>query len=141
MRTVLGPLRQADKLGYVLFQLAPWVRFNDAALRYLATIPRRLPNTVIALEFRNRSWFGSHTEETLKFLSDPGLAYVDGPRTRGAVPSLPALTTPTAVFRLHGRNFKGWLQQIQGKAPTVAEKYDYLYSPRNWRRSLGRPMR
>ena len=31
------------------------------------------------------------------------------------------------VFRLHGRNFTGLLAQLQGKAPTVAEKYDYLY--------------
>ena len=31
------------------------------------------------------------------------------------------------MFRLHGRNFAGFLKQVQGKAPTVAEKYDYLY--------------
>jgi uncharacterized protein YecE (DUF72 family) len=130
MRTALGPLRRANKLGYVLFQLAPWVRSGDEALRYLDTIPRALPDTVIAVEFRSRSWFDAQTDETLKFLADHGLAYVsiDGPRTRGAVPSLTAVTAPTAVFRLHGRNFQGWLQQVQGKAPTVAEKYDYLYS-------------
>jgi uncharacterized protein YecE (DUF72 family) len=132
MRAAVGPLRQANKLGYMLFQLAPWVKFDDEALGYLASIPRALPNLVIAVEFRNRSWFGPRTDETLKFLTEHGLAYVsiDGPRTRGAVPSLPALTAPTAVFRLHGRSFKGWLQQVQGKAPTVAEKYDYLYSPK-----------
>jgi Protein of unknown function DUF72 len=44
------------------------------------------------------------------------------------VPSLPALTSPTAVFRLHGRNFQGHLKQLQGKQPTVSEKYHYLYS-------------
>jgi uncharacterized protein YecE (DUF72 family) len=130
MRASLAPLRDAAKLGYVLFQLAPWVKFSDESLDYLRRIPGVLPDTVVAVEFRSRSWFDAHTDETLKFLADEGLAYVsiDGPRTRGAVPSLPALTTPTAVFRLHGRNFKGWLQQVQGKAPTVAEKYDYLYS-------------
>ena len=130
MRKALVPLRRADKLGYVLFQLAPWVKFGDAELEYLARIPRELPRAVVAVEFRNRSWFGPNTDETLKFLAEHGLAYVsiDGPRTRGAVPSLPALTAPTGVFRLHGRNFKGWLQQVQGKAPSVAEKYDHLYN-------------
>jgi uncharacterized protein YecE (DUF72 family) len=130
MQAALAPIREADKLGYVLFQLAPWLKFSDDALDYLARIPRALPNTVVAVEFRNRSWFGPRADETLKFLATNQLAYVsiDGPRTRGAVPSLPALTAPTAVFRLHGRNFKGWLQQVQGKAPTVSEKYDYLYS-------------
>jgi uncharacterized protein YecE (DUF72 family) len=50
-----------------------------------------------------------------------------GPRSRATVPTLSALTASTAVFRLHGRNFEGHLKQLQGKAPTVAEKYDYLY--------------
>lgn len=83
----------------------------------------------IAVEFRNRTWFGEHTDETLAFLRDHGLAYVsvDAPRSRLTIPSLPALTAPTGVFRLHGRNFAGHLKQVQGKSPTVAEKYDYLY--------------
>ena len=34
------------------------------------------------------------------------------------------------MFRLHGRNFEGHLKQVQGKSPTVAERYDYLYSER-----------
>src|SRR5262249_47378178 len=123
-------LKQAGKLGYVLFQLAPWIKATDEAKSYLSTLPSELPDSVIAIEFRNRSWFGEHTDETLRFLAQHGLTYVsiDGPRSRASVPSLPALTSPAAVFRLHGRNFKGFLAQLQGKAPTVAEKYDYLYS-------------
>ena len=129
LRKGLKILRDSDKLGYVLFQLAPWVKFSDETLGYLRTLPRELPETEIAVEFRSRSWFGPHTDETLKFLAAHGLTYVsiDGPRSRATIPSLPALTTPTAVFRLHGRNFQGFLKQVQGKAPTVAEKYDYLY--------------
>jgi uncharacterized protein YecE (DUF72 family) len=130
LRKTLAPLRKGDKLGYVLFQLAPWLKFSDESLAYLETLPRRLPDAVIAVEFRNRSWFGEHTDETLKFLKEHGLTYVsiDGPRSRATVPSLPALTSPTAVFRLHGRNFQGHLKQLQGKQPSVSEKYDYLYS-------------
>jgi len=88
-----------------------------------------MPDGVVAVEFRNRSWFGERTHETLRFLAEHGLTYVsiDGPRSRASIPSLPALTSPVAVFRLHGRNFTGLLAQLQGKAPTVAEKYDYLY--------------
>jgi uncharacterized protein YecE (DUF72 family) len=103
---------------------------SDETKTYLATLPRELPGAVVAVEFRHRSWFGPHADETLRFLAAHGLAYVsiDGPRGRATVPSLPALTAPTAVFRLHGRNFEGFLRQVQGKGPTVAEKYDYLYS-------------
>jgi uncharacterized protein YecE (DUF72 family) len=130
LRRGLEPLRRAGKLGYVLFQLAPWVKYSDETMAYLATLPRELPGAVVAVEFRNRSWFGPHADETLRFLARHRLAYVsiDGPRSRATVPSLPALTTATAVFRLHGRNFEGFLRQVQGKGPTVAEKYDYLYS-------------
>ena len=130
LRKSLRPLRLVGKLGYLLFQLAPWIKLTDDTLSYLTTLPRELPDTTIAIEFRNRSWFDEHTEETLRFLAQHGLTYVsiDGPRSRASVPSLPALTSPAAVFRLHGRNFKGFLAQLQGQAPTVAEKYDYLYS-------------
>jgi uncharacterized protein YecE (DUF72 family) len=129
LRRGLEPVRRAGKLGYVLFQLAPWMKFSDETWAYLATLPRELPDAVVAVEFRHRSWFGPRTDPTLRFLTAHGLTYVsiDGPRSRATVPSLPALTTPTAVFRLHGRNFEGFLEQVQGKAPTVAEKYDYLY--------------
>jgi uncharacterized protein YecE (DUF72 family) len=130
-RKALRPLRDADKLDYVLFQLAPWIKRNDEAIKGLAGLPRWLPDTVIAVEFRNRARFGEHTDETLAFLRDHGLTYVsiDGPRSRASVPSLPALTSPTSVFRLHGRTFQGFVKQLQGKRPTVAEKYDYLYRP------------
>ena len=130
LRPVLAPLADAGKLGYVLFQLAPWVKASDEARADLAGIPKQLPGIVIAVEFRHRSWFGMRTDDTLRFLRDHGLGYVsiDGPRSRATVPSLPALTCATAVFRLHGRNITGFLKQVQGKAPTVAEKYDYLYT-------------
>jgi uncharacterized protein YecE (DUF72 family) len=131
LRKCLRPLRDAQKLGYVLFQLAPWIKRSEEAMEALAGMPRWLPDADIAVEFRNRSWFGEHTDETLAFLRDHGLTYVsiDGPRSRASVPSLPALTTPTSVFRLHGRNFEGLVKQLQGKQPSVAEKYDYLYKP------------
>lgn len=130
LRNVLAPLQEQAKLGYVLFQLAPWMTLSDASLVYLSTVARHLAGMTVSVEFRHRSWFGPRTDETLRFLADHGLTYVsiDGPRSRATVPSLPALTTATGVFRLHGRNFEGHLKQLQGKAPTVAEKYDYLYT-------------
>jgi uncharacterized protein YecE (DUF72 family) len=62
MRKTLRPLQEADKLGYVLFQMAQWVKRTDEAMEGMADLPRWLPDTVIAVEFRNRSWFGEHTE-------------------------------------------------------------------------------
>ena len=127
-REGLRPLAEAGKLGYVLFQLAPWVRYDDAGLAYLASLPGRLPGWTVAVEFRNATWIPERTDEVLRFLADHGLVFVcvDAPWQ----PFIPAATVPGWVtFRLHGRNVKGWLAQLAGKEPTVAEKYDYLYTP------------
>jgi len=127
-REGLAPLAEAGKLGYVLFQLAPWVRYGEAALDYLASLPRRLPGFTVAVEFRNASWIPERTGEVLRFLADHGLVFVaiDAPWQ----PLIPAATAPGwVVFRFHGQNVKGWLDQLAGKEPSVAEKYDYLYGP------------
>jgi hypothetical protein len=52
---------KARKLGYMLFQLAPWLKRSDDVLAYLATLTRELPRMVVAIEFRHRSWFGERT--------------------------------------------------------------------------------
>lgn len=125
----LRPLAEGGKLGYVLFQMAPWVHFGDAWLEYVATLPERLGGGTIAVEFRHRSWFPDHAGETLAALRDAGVAHVivDGPVAAGAVPRVTAATARTAVFRLHGRHAEGWLRQLRGEEPAVREKYDYLY--------------
>lgn len=125
----IRPIAEAGKLGYVLFQLAPWVHFDTARLDYLGSIPRRLPGLTIAVEFRHRSWLPDHADETLRALAASQIAHVivDGPAGH-AVPRVTTATAPTAVFRLHGRNTQGWLRQLQGEEPAVREKYDYLYS-------------
>lgn len=128
-RRALVPLAEAGKLGYVLFQFAPWVRCDPARLASLARLPERLPGLTVAVEFRHRSWLPGHAEATLAALRQAGLAHVivDGPAGL-AVPRIVAVTARAAVFRLHGRHAEGWLRQLRGEAPAVREKYDYLYT-------------
>lgn len=129
-RAALSPLVESGKLGYVLFQLAPWVRFGTPSLDFLAGLPARLPGWRLAVEFRDRSWFPEHAAETLGALQSGGLAHVvvDAPLVVNAIPRVATVTAPTAVLRLHGRHAEGWLRQLRGEEPTVREKYDYLYS-------------
>jgi uncharacterized protein YecE (DUF72 family) len=128
-RSAVGPLVDAGKLGYVLFQFAPWVHHGAEALAALAALRPRLPGCDVAVEFRHRSWFPDHAEETRRVLRECGLAHVivDAPAVSG-VPRVTAVTAPVAVLRLHGRNGEGWLRQLRGEQPAVREKYDYLYS-------------
>jgi len=137
-RAALRPLEDARKLGYVLFQFAPWVRFDHERLAYLERLPARLPGFPIAVEFRDRSWFPDHAAETLALLRRAGLAHVivDAPNAAHAVPRVTARTACPAVFRLHGRNAEGWLRQVRGEEPTVREKYDYLYTDAELRELL-----
>jgi uncharacterized protein YecE (DUF72 family) len=129
-RTAVRPIAEAGKLGYVLFQFAPWVHFDSTRLDYLASLPARLPGWTIAIEFRHRSWLPDHLDETLRALTDARLAHVivDAPPAGHVIPRVTTATAPTAVFRLHGRNAQGWLRQLRGEEPSVREKYDYLYS-------------
>jgi uncharacterized protein YecE (DUF72 family) len=128
-RAAVQPMAAAGKLGYVLFQFAPWVHFDAKRLEYLASLPGRLPGFTLAVEFRHRSWFPEHVDETLRALHDARLAHVivDAPAGH-AVPRVTTATASTAVFRLHGRNPEGWLRQLRREDPAVREKYDYLYS-------------
>jgi len=128
-REPLQVLADAGKLGYVLFQMAPWVRFGPEVLDYLASLPAALPGCTVAVELRDTSWLPRHADETLAFFARHGITYVsvDAPRTPGMIPSTVALTSPIAVLRLHGRNARGFLRQLRGESPTVAEKYGYLY--------------
>jgi uncharacterized protein YecE (DUF72 family) len=128
-RAAVQPLAEAGKLGYVLFQFAPWVHHEPRRLDYLASLPGRLPGWTIAAEFRHRSWFPDHAGETLAALRAARLAHViaDAPAVAGVMPHVTAVTAPTAVMRLHGRNAEGFLRQLRGEEPRVREKYDYLY--------------
>ena len=129
-REALRPLADAGKLGYVLFQMAPWVKYGDRGGRVPRALPARLPGVTIAVEFRDASWLPAPRRGDAR----PGSATAGSPTSRWT-PRVPrprstttvALTSPTAILRLHGRNREGFMKQLRGQEPSVAEKYGYLY--------------
>jgi uncharacterized protein YecE (DUF72 family) len=139
-RASLGPLEDASKLGYVLFQFAPWVRFGSGRLDDLEALPGRLPGCRIAVEFRDRSWFPDHADETLAVLRSAGLAHVivDAPPGGAAGPRVVARTAPSAVFRLHGRNAEGWAPAAGRRARGAREVRLPLFGRRAARTARGR---
>jgi uncharacterized protein YecE (DUF72 family) len=126
----LEPLRETGKLGGILFQFPSYVVYKDRSLEYLEWARKQVGGDEMLVEFRHSSWLDDeHRDETLRFLEELRAAHVvvDAPRIEGAknlVPTVPALTTPTAYVRFHGRNAETWNK----RGGSAAERFDYLYS-------------
>ena len=126
----LEPLRQAGKLGGVLFQLPPYVVPKPASFDYLEWAHEQMDGDEMLVEFRHRDWFAEeHRTEVLAWLEERGMSYVtiDAPRLEGGnVPqTVVAVTGPTAYVRFHGRNAATWNKRGGG----ASERFDYLYGP------------
>jgi len=127
---MVQPLRDAGKLRAIHFQFPPWFTYSPEHLDYLGTIRELLPQDLLAVEFRHRSWVeGRHMDETTAVLRDCDLAYtvVDQPQLgSGSVPPVVLVTSPRlAVFRFHGRNRQTWYAK---DLKSSRERFDYLYS-------------
>jgi uncharacterized protein YecE (DUF72 family) len=125
----LEPLRATGKLGGILLQFPSYIVFKPRSFEYLEWAKEQLRGDQMLVEFRHRSWLDDENRAaTLSFLEDLGATHVivDAPKTeaKNLVPTVLALTSPTAYVRLHGRNAKTW--NIRGRS--AAERFDYLYS-------------
>jgi len=126
----LEPLRAADKLGGILFQLPPYTVFKPSSFEYLEWARGQIGEDEMLVEFRHRSWLEEENRgETLGFLERIGATHVivDAPRSESAknlVPTVLALTSPLAYIRFHGRNLATWNK----RGGSASERFDYLYS-------------
>ena len=127
-RIALMPLHSAGKLGAVFFQFPQWFTNRRDNRAYLDSLPERLSDYQIAVEFRHRSWLEDDSApKTLSQLEKLGLAYVAVDEPQGfasSVPPVVAATADLAVLRMHGHNTENW----QRKGITAAERFKYLYS-------------
>ncbi len=127
-RTALMPLHSAGKLGAVFFQFPEWFTARRDTRRYLRSLPERLPDYQLAIEFRHHSWLDESTgERTLGLLREAGLAYVCVDEPQGFASSVPPVLTATAelaVVRFHGHNRDTW----HARNISPAERFRYLYS-------------
>jgi uncharacterized protein YecE (DUF72 family) len=127
----IAPLKNAGKLGAVLFQFPPWFVNSQASRRHLESCIEVLKGYTLAVEFRNQTWLEEkRREQTLAFEREHGIVHVvvDGPQ--GFLNSVPAIweaTSPElAIVRLHGRNADTWnVMSLESSA----ERFNYLYSP------------
>jgi uncharacterized protein YecE (DUF72 family) len=125
----LEPLRSAGKLGGILMQFPPYFVYKPYSLEYLEWSKEQLGGDEMLVEFRHASWLDEeHRADTLRFLEEHGFTYVtvDAPKTGGknVLPTVVAVTSPTAFVRFHGRNAETWNK----RTGSAAERFDYLYS-------------
>ncbi len=140
---VMRPLLDQGKLGPLLLQLPPRLRFEASLIRrFLDTLPH---DFVFALEPRNRSWM---TLEAFDLLRDAGVAYaiVDEP----LLPPDLHVTASVAYVRWHGHGQEPWynyrypreqleewvprVQQVASQAETVFGFFNnhyHGYAPEN----------
>jgi uncharacterized protein YecE (DUF72 family) len=114
---LMRPLLDAGKLGPLLLQLPPRLRFDPPRVApFLEALPTDFP---WALEPRNRTWI---VPEAFDLLAAHGVAYaiVDEP----LLPPEVRVTAPLAYVRWHGHGRKPW--------------YNYRYSEEELRQWLPR---
>jgi uncharacterized protein YecE (DUF72 family) len=124
----LSPLREAGKLGGILFQMPPYVVWKPSSLDYLEWAREQVGSDAFLFEPRHRSWFAEDVRsELLGFLEQRKMTWVvvDAPKVEaGNVPeTLVAATTPLAYVRFHGRNAGTW--NVRGGS--AAQRFDHLY--------------
>ena len=124
--TALEPLRQAGKLGLLLFQFPQWFVIGKKNRDYILECAKRAAPVPICVEFRNKTWMSEdNRHKTLEFLEGHGLPYVCVDMPQGFVSSIPpvlAATADTAVIRFHGHNAEEW------ESGSVHRRFAYLYS-------------
>jgi uncharacterized protein YecE (DUF72 family) len=121
-------LREAGKLGGILFQMPPYVVWKPSSLDYLEWARDQVGDDTFLFEPRHRSWFAEDIRsELLRFLEERRMTWVvvDAPQVDAAnVPgTLVATTTPMAYVRFHGRNAGTW----NARGGSAAQRFDHLY--------------
>lgn len=130
--SALRPLKEAGKLGCLLFQFPPWFVPSEAAYSWLELVREKLPDHNLAVEFRHGRWIASPDQErSLKFLEEHAISYVviDAPWVKGWEGPV-AVTARTAYMRFHGRNRENWFK----KGVETVQRYRYLYNEEELRR-------
>src|SRR5438552_12706317 len=140
---LMRPLLDAGKLGPLLLQLPPRLRFQEATIhRFLDVLPR---DFTFALEPRNKTWM---TMEAFDLLRATGVAYtiVDEP----LLPPDLHVTSAMAYLRWHGHGqdpwynyryseeeLKSWVPRVQQVASQAETVYGFFnnhfhgYAPEN----------
>ncbi len=117
-------LEDARRLAAILVQFPFFFEASRASLDHLSRLAAEFRSTPLVLEVRHRSFLRREVLEEIRAL---GMSFcaADQPQAKTSIPPIAIFTGQVGYFRLHGRNSEAWFK----RGASVAEKYDYLYSP------------
>lgn len=124
----LRPLVAANKLNTILLQFPPWFRYQQTNMERIKKLVAWIGDLPVAIEFRNRTWYGKNQEHTLQFLRSLAVTHVicDEPQAgEGSVPTVLETSNNQALIRFHGRNVHGWNNHGQENWREVRFLYRY----------------
>jgi uncharacterized protein YecE (DUF72 family) len=124
----IAPLAEAGKLGPVVAQFPTSFRPDAAGIEYLEALIRRIREAgfPLAVELRHREWTESEDTRAIRAVMEQqhvAWVMIDEPRFKTSIRNVP-LTSDTAYFRFHGRNYKNWWSHGEAE-----DRYNYLYTP------------
>lgn len=125
------PMLAAKKVKAFLFQFPPFFHCTQENIEYLIKIAKLMGPLPIAVEFRHKSWYSEENRDsTLKLLEKLFYIHVvvDQPQTpSNSVPTvLNATNNNLTLYRLHGKNYSGWLNASEDQAWRANRTlYDY----------------
>ncbi len=122
-RSILDPLREADRLGAVLIQFPYSFRPVPRSREVMESIFETFRGYPLAVEVRHQAWA---REGFLDFLRSREVAFcnLDQPGVARSLGPTEMVTSRVGYVRLHGRNARDWFRQEAGPSA----RYDYLYA-------------
>jgi len=105
----LEPLREAGRLGTLLFQFPPWLAPDGSAVSLLRQCRGRTAGWPVAVEFRHPDWWRrEYADSTARLLTELDMSAVAVDVAQSLPSSIPPVAPVTsarlAVVRFHGRN-------------------------------------
>lgn len=109
-----APMVKENKIKAFLFQFPLYFDCTKQNVTYLRRVRKLMHDLPVAIEFRSQSWFTEQNmNKTLEFLRQLNFinVIVDQPQTpNNSIPTIPVSTNDSlSIYRLHGRNYDGWL--------------------------------
>ncbi len=130
-KTRFYPMVSQKRIKAFLFQFPPFFHCSEKNVQYLETVSELMGTLPVAVEFRHPSWYSEENRaNTLALLKKNFFIHtiVDQPQTpANSVPSVfEATNQKLTLYRLHGRNYSGWLNASDDPAWRANRTlYDY----------------